>query len=136
MLLRNSLLISSVLCNSEAWHNLTELDLRTLEKADENLLAKILETPITTPKEMLYLELGVTPARFIIKSRILNFLKHILDEPSDSLIVQVLNAQLKYPTRNDWGQTVIEDLKDVKLDMSAVKHMSKKQFKAHTLKET
>ena len=38
---------------------------------------------------------------------------------------------LKYPTRNDWGQAVIEDLKDVKLDMSAVKHMSKKQVKAH-----
>ena len=83
---------------------------------------------------MLYLELGVTPARFIIKSRRLNFLKHILDKPSDSLIFQFLDAQFKYPTINDWGQTAIEDLKDMVLDMSAIKEMSKNKLK-HILKE-
>ena len=61
ILLRNSLMISSLLTNSEAWHNLTEADLRNLEQVDEGLLSKILATPITTPKEMLYLELGVIP---------------------------------------------------------------------------
>ena len=61
ILLRNSLLINSLLTNSEAWHNLTESDLRSLEKVDESLLCKILETPISTPWEILYLELGVMP---------------------------------------------------------------------------
>ena len=131
ILLRNSLLISSLLSNSEAWHNLTEVDLRNLEKADENLLAKILDTPVTTPKEMLYLELGVTPIRFIIKSRRLNFLKYIMEEPKDSLVHQVLDAQFEQPTRNDWGQTILEDLKDVNLDINAVKNMTRKQFKTH-----
>ena len=42
ILLRNSLLTSSLLSNSEAWNNLTEVDLRNLERADENILAKIL----------------------------------------------------------------------------------------------
>ena len=70
ILLRNSLLISSLLSNSEAWHILTKVDLRKKKKKkknNENLLAKILDTPIITPKEMLYLELAVTPVRFIFK---------------------------------------------------------------------
>ena len=66
ILLMNSLLISSLLSNSEAWHNLTEQDIRNLEKCDEELLSKILDTPRTTPKEVLYLELEVIPIRFII----------------------------------------------------------------------
>ena len=74
---------------------------RNLEKVDENLLCKILETPISTRREMLYLELGVMPICFIIKSRRLNFLKYIVSEPNDSLVHQVFDAQIKHPTRND-----------------------------------
>ena len=106
MALRNSLLINSLLTNSEAWQNLTEQDIGNLERVDETLLCKILETPITTPQEILYFEFGVIPIRFIIKSKRLNFLKYLVSEPSDSLVSQVLEAQLKHPTRNDWGQTV------------------------------
>ena len=89
----------------------------------------MLETPITTPKEMLYLELGVIPIRFIIKSRRLNFYKYIIDEPSESLLVKVLDAQVKQPTRNDWGETVKEDFKDINIDIESVRAMTRKQFK-------
>ena len=58
MILRNSLLVSSVLCNSEAWYNVTESELDYLETVDLMLLRKILNTPKSTPKEFIYLELG------------------------------------------------------------------------------
>ena len=113
VILRNSLFISSVLCNSEAWYNITAEERDKLEQADEMLLRRILECPSSTPKEMLYLELNCLPIRFIIMSRRLNYLSSILREDKSSLIFRFLQAQLKNPTKNDWGQTVISDLKAI-----------------------
>ena len=107
VMLRNTLFISSVLCNSEAWYDITAEERDNLEQADENLLRRILECPAKTPKEMLYLELNCLPIRFILMSRRLIFLSSILKEDEDSLIFKFLQAQLKNPNKEDWGQTVI-----------------------------
>ena len=80
IILRDTLLISSLLTNAEAWYNLTLSDIRELESIDETLLRRILECPVSTPREMLYLDLGVIPIRYIIMMRRLNFLKYILLE--------------------------------------------------------
>ena len=80
MTLRESLLISSWLTNSELWYNLTLSDIRELESVDEVLLRKVLECPMSTAEEMLYLELGVIHIRFHIMIRRLNFLQYILFE--------------------------------------------------------
>ena len=117
IMLRNSLFISSLLSNSEAWYNLTREDIDKLEQADEILLRRILQCPFSTPKEMLYLELNCLPIRFIIMGRRINFLSSILKEGEDSLIFKFLMAQLKNPSKSDWGQTVISDLEYVDMDM-------------------
>ena len=117
IMLRNSLFISSLLSNSEAWYNLTREDIDKLEQADEILLRRILQCPFSTPKEMLYLELNCLPIRFIIMGRRIHFLSSILKEGEDSLIFKFLMAQLKNPSKSDWGQTVISDLEYVDMDM-------------------
>ena len=89
-----------------------------LGKAVENLLRRILECPASTPKEMLYLELNCLPIRFIIMSRRLNFLSSIVREDEDSLIFKFLQAQLRSPSKNDWGQTVLSDLELLEIDTS------------------
>ena len=71
---RNTYLISSLLTNAEAWVNVINADIDILECVGESLLRKILEDSLTTPIEMLYLEMGVTPIRVIIKERRMNFL--------------------------------------------------------------
>ena len=43
MVLRESLSLSSILLNSEAWVNYTEKDVRMLEQCDEILLSRIME---------------------------------------------------------------------------------------------
>ena len=43
MILRESLFLSSLLLNSEAWVNYTDKDIRVLEQCDEMLLSSILE---------------------------------------------------------------------------------------------
>ena len=132
VLLRNSLLISSLLTNSEAWHNVTTRDIENLESIDEKLLRRILEAPITTPKEMLYLELGCCPIRFLIKQRRIMFLQYILKQEEDSLIYQVLEAQYKNPTKNDWILEVLENLQDFNIEQpfEEIMNMSKDKFKS------
>ena len=86
MILRNSLLVSSVLCNSEAWYNVTDAELDYLETVDLMLLRKVLNTPKSTPKEFMYLKLGCLPFRDIIRKQRLSFLHYILNEETDSLM--------------------------------------------------
>ena len=71
--LRNAMLISSLLTNSELWYNVTRANIETLEKVDENMLRGILKAPRMSPRALLYLELGCLPIRYIIKSRRLMF---------------------------------------------------------------
>ena len=78
VLLRNSWLVSSLLCNSEAWFNLNKPELDLLETVDVMVLRSLLNAPQSTPKEMLFLESGVLPLRDIIRQRRLNFLFYIL----------------------------------------------------------
>ena len=132
IILRNTLLISTLLTNAEAWYNLTSSDLKELEAVDEMLLRRILECPVSTPREMLYLELGVIPIRYIIIKRRLNFLQYILKEDRNSLIYTFLRAQLENPTTNDWGETVNRDLNeiDMKLEISEIEAMPKATFTA------
>ena len=110
LILRNSLLVSSMMCNSEAWYNITNTELNLLETIDLRLLRKILNAPKSTPKEMLYLELGCIPFRNIIQQRRLSFLYYIMHEDQKSLVNKFFETQLKYRTKNDWVTTVLKDL--------------------------
>ena len=85
-ILRNSLLLSTLISNSEAWYNLTNKDISELESVDEALLRKILSAHSKTPLELLYLETGNIPIRFIIMARRQNFFWYTLNEEEDSLI--------------------------------------------------
>ena len=118
VILRNSLLVSSMLFNSEVWYNVTSSELELLETVDLMLLRGILKAPKSTPKEMLFLELGLVPFREIIRRRRLGFLHYILTEEKDSMIFKFFESQRKNKTSKDWVTTVLEDMKKLNLDMS------------------
>ena len=69
LILRNSLFLNGILTNLEVSYGLSDNEMELLEQIDENLLQIILEFPSSVPKEMLYLEVGATPIRFILMSR-------------------------------------------------------------------
>ena len=54
ILLRNSLLVSSVLFNSEPWYNLTGTEFNLLETIDVIFLRQLMQAPKGTRKEMLF----------------------------------------------------------------------------------
>ena len=117
VILRNSLLVSSMLFNSEAWYNVTKAELELIETVDLMLLRGILKAPKSTPKEMLYLELGLLPFREIIRKRRLTFLHYILHESKNSMISRVFESQRRNRTAKDWVTTVLSDIKEINLDI-------------------
>ena len=131
VILRNSLLVSSLLTNSEAWYNVSKAELDYLETVDELLLRSILKAPKTTPKEMLYLELGCFPLRNLIQKRRISFLYYLLHQDPESMLYKFLQSQLRNRNIKDWTSTVLQDLKELKWDMNMdeIKNMKKSEFK-------
>ena len=65
LLLRNAMLVNSMLFSSEAWHGIVRDDVETLSRVDESLLRGLVNGHSKVPKEALFLETGETPIKFI-----------------------------------------------------------------------
>ena len=91
--LRQSLFLSSLLSNIEVWHGMKSMEVEALEILDRMLLRKILNAPQTTPKESLYLELGLIPVGIILKMRRIIYLHYLLNRPRNEMLAQVFWAQ-------------------------------------------
>ena len=131
VLLRNALLVSSMLCNSEAWWNVTKTELDLLETIDVKFLRNMLKVPKSTPKEMLFLETGCIPFRDLIQQRRILFLHHILNEKEGSLMHKFFQTQLKTMKKKDWVATVLEDIQELQLNLTLdnLKKMKKSEIK-------
>ena len=84
---------------SETYYNLTENQLRSIERIEEGFLRKILKTTKGCPIVQLYLETGQWPARFAIQKSRLLFLKTILAEDEQSMVSKKNYLQLQRPSR-------------------------------------
>ena len=62
-----SLLRGSILYAAEAYYNLSEIELRKLERIEEDCLRQLLKTGRNCPIAILYLDCGWTPGRFQIQ---------------------------------------------------------------------
>ena len=82
-------------------YNLSEAELRAIKAIEESAIQKVLKTKRSCPKHILYLESGIYPARYIIHRKMLNFLKYILDQPTNSLMHRIFEVQQKSPTKGD-----------------------------------
>ena len=131
LMFRSSLLLNSILVNSESWYNVTQDDIKQLEFVDNIFHRKLLETSRSTPISLMHLELGTLPIRFVIMKRRILFLHYILQQNKNNLIYKFFEAQLRYPQKGDWVLQVKQDLLEMKLDISfeLISKMSKTSFK-------
>ena len=130
-ILRSSLFLSSLISNAESWVNVSNKHVSNLEATDEQLLRDIFAAQRNTPKEMLFLETGNIPVKYVIISRRVNFLHYILCQDEDSLLSKFFAAQCADPIKGDWASTVKRDLKflDINLSFQDISSYSKKAFK-------
>ena len=130
MILMNVMLRGSILYASETYYNLTENQLRSIERIEEGFLRKILKTTKGCPIVQLYLETGQWPARFAIQKSRLLFLKTILAEDEQSMVSKFFYLQLQRPSRGDWASTCLKNIKNLKIlnTLEEIKIMPKRTF--------
>ena len=132
MKLREAMLINGLLYNSKAWHGVTKKHVESLETIDKALLRNILKAHSKTPTELLYLESGALPIRWIIAQRRIMYLKHIMSKHDTELLKQVFLAQKNNPTQGDFVTLVSKDLNDLNIsyEEATTSALSKGQLKS------
>ena len=131
MILRETILISSMLLSVEVWFDVKKEDIQRLEMVDRTLHRRFLECARSSPVCSLHLELGSCPLRFFIQARRIVFLHYILNLDENELLVKVYRAQKSDPAKNDWCLQVQQDLDEFGIDLSEddIKATSKDKFK-------
>ena len=132
VILRESLLFSSMLLSSEVWFNITKQEIEQLVRVDKALLRKYLGG--LSSKSVgcgMFLELGIWPINIVLIGKRVMFLHYILSRPETDLLYRVFQAQDKQPVKNDWALQIKKDLTDLGLELShtEIKLKSKEAFK-------
>ena len=124
------MLRASILYSCETYYNLSEVQIRQIERIEEGFLRQILKTQRGCPIVQLYLEIGLVPARFEIQRLRLLYLKTILQQSVTSMAYKFFNLQIEQPTRGDWASTCLKDLAELKIEESLeeIKQMTKSKF--------
>ena len=134
IILRDSMLVGTILSSSEAWYNVSEADLGQVEQVDKSLWCNLLEVARTIPYDLLCLKLGVEPLRFIIMRRRLIYLQHttyIIKQKESSLVRQFLLTQSINPKKKDWVTTIKEDFEQLEINLTylQIEEMGKSKYK-------
>ena len=124
------MLRASILYACEAYYNLTEVQIRQIERIEEGYLRQVLKTARGCPIVQMYLEVGLVPARFEVQRLRLLYLKNILEQNESSMTYKFLFLQIKSPTRGDWFSTCQNDLKLLRFEgsLEEIKLMTKTKF--------
>ena len=122
-----------MLCSIEAMYGITTTQIEKLEKCDRYFFRKIFNSPISTPIESFYLETNTMPLRFIIMGRRLLYYWTIVNKPEIELAKQVLKTQQILPVKNDWCNTVLDDLKFLEIDVKEENLIAMKKSKFKSL---
>ena len=136
--LRQAMLVNGILYNSEAWHFISDHEIKMLERVDEHLLRSLVKGHSKLPLEFLYLEAGAMPIKFILKCRRILYLQTILQRPEEELTRRVYDAQKRDPLHGDFFQLVKDDFDDIGEEMSEarIKQTNREQFKKEIKEKT
>ena len=108
-MLRDAMFVNGILCNSEAWHNISKKHIEELEVVDHQLLRHIVGAHAKVPIEFLYLETGLILLTDTVRIRRMLFLQNILKRTDNELIKRIYVSQKAKPVKGDWVKMVNED---------------------------
>ena len=129
--LRQAMLLNGVLFNSEAWHGVTDQDIKILESIDEHLLRSLVKGHAKTPLEFLYLEAGAVPLRFLLSSRRMIYHQNILKREDKELVKRIYKAQVENPFPGDMIELLKNDFSIIEeeLNETAIANTSANSYK-------
>ena len=118
LMLRDAMFVNGVLFNSEAWHSIQLKHLEELEVIDRAVLRFIIGSHSKTPSEILYLETGTIPLRYIIMIRRILFFQTIVKRSDNELTKKVFKAQMADPVKGDWVNHLKDDFAFIEKDVN------------------
>ena len=126
-LFRQSMLINSILCNSEVLYGLTKSHIETLESVDKYYWRKVFESIISTPTESYYIETNTIPFRYILMSRRIMYYWNISQKDDSELVKKFFMTQKSLVCKNDWVLQLKSDLKECNISLSEEEIMKMKR---------
>ena len=128
--LREAHLVNGMLSTTEILYGLRKREIDELEEVDKILIRNILNAPVSSCIESLYLELGLIPISIIIKARRISYFHYLVNLDEKEMLYQFFETQYKYPSKDDWTTQVVEDLKDFEIpeDFTFMRSKSKPAF--------
>ena len=131
-LLREAILLNIMLINVEVWGSVSDQQINVLHKSDVSLMLKFYGIAHkSTGEELLYLEAGKVPLKFIVSKRRLMYLWHILTRNPNELISKVYNSQKLKPVKGDFYSMIQQDKQTFNMCLTdeQISNFSKKKFK-------
>ena len=118
LLFRKSILLSSMLCSSEALYGINKSHIEKLEQVDRIFFRKLFQVPNGTAIEAFYLETSSIPIRHILIGRRLLYYWDIISKNESELVRKVFDSQKVLSVKNDWALQIKPDLEDCEIDLS------------------
>ena len=99
---RQSMLINSILCNSEVLYGLNKTHIESLEAVDTYLWRNVFSSMVSTSIESYFIETNTIPIRYIVMARRLMYYWTILQKEDNELVRKVFETQRLLSNKNDW----------------------------------
>ena len=108
LLLYQSIFLTWLIYNYEAWSNISENDCKQLQNVQRAFLRRVMEVPKSTPAATIFLELGILPVRYEIEKRQLLFLKRILSRETGDPLLVIYEQMLRLNSEPNWANGVLD----------------------------
>ena len=118
ILFRSSMLLSSMLCNSEVLYGITKSHIERLEQVDRIFFRRLFQVPNCTAIEAFYLETSTISIRHLLMGRRLMFLWDIIHKTESELVKKVFYSQKSFAVKNDWVLQIQNDLSDCDISLT------------------
>ena len=135
LLLYQSLFISAMTFNSQAWSNVKVSEINELEKLQLKCLKKILQVPTSTPNSFTFLEFGQLPVRYILHRNQLTFLYHIVHLDDNDPVKRMWESQRRLKGEKNWWFAVEISMQKYGITLEDVNSKSKDSFKNYIKKK-
>ena len=106
MVLYQSMFLSVVLFNCQAWTKLTSQNIQKLKAIQLKYIKRSLQVPDSTTGVICYMEMGVLPIEYEIDIRRLTFLHHIIQLEENDPVKLVYKQQAKYINEENWHNEI------------------------------
>ena len=131
LMLRQAILISSMLYSAEAWSDITEKQLARMEVVDSALLRRLTGGHVKCATEFLHLETGTWKLRHHLTYLRLMYHHHILLRDNSETIKKIYEKQKTNYVKGDWFQLLLKDFEFInkEMDEKEISEMSKDMYK-------